>query len=58
MFHYANNINPIHICGVQITIYFNFHGMQWATDLFHTKYPPPPPPLKKKKLEPARPKNF
>ena len=27
MFHCANNINPIHICGVQITIYFNFHGM-------------------------------
>ena len=27
-FHCASNIKPIHICGVQIIIYFNFHGIQ------------------------------
>ena len=60
MFHCANNINRIHKCGVQITIYLNFHGMQWDSDPSPTKKYAPisPPPKKKEALEPLRPENF
>ena len=61
-FHCTNNIKPIHICGVQIIIYFNFHGIQISMARNGVLTPSPPkithPSPPPKKIEPPCPKNF